>query len=123
MVELPALVDAYWRHHALSSGERADRLAAQELFWAWEAVSEAMESDDPLRVLDALLEHPTSDPCYLGAGPVEDLLAVCPEVWDGPLAERCRLSERWRAVLSCVWLDDADRKRVPGLGQYLRPVG
>jgi hypothetical protein len=118
--ELPDVVAAFWRHHALASGDRRERLAAADQFWAWEAVSEAMQGDDALPLLDALLAFPEADPCALGAGPVEDLLAGNVARWDEPLAERCRRSERWRAVLACVWLDDAEQKRAKHLAAFLK---
>ena len=107
----------------LAAGERKERLAAKDLFWAVEAVNEAMEGDDPLVVLDALAEAPDADLCYLGAGPVEDLLTANPVAWAATLAGRCRTSERWRKVLACVWLDDADREQVEPLAPYLKPYG
>ena len=86
MPERGDVIAAYWRHHALASGDRAERLASEEHFWAWEAVDEAMEGDDALGLLDALLEAPGADPCYLGAGPIEVLLCGNPARWDGRLA-------------------------------------
>jgi hypothetical protein len=115
------VVVAYWRHHALASGARAERLACEEHFWAWEAVEEAMDGEDPLGLLDALLEAPGADPCYLGAGPVEDLLTANPGRWDKTLADRCRTSERWREVMACVFVED--QTRLKNLAEYLKPVG
>lgn len=111
---------AYWQHHLLASGERAERLASEKYFWAWEAVSEAMEGEDPLGLLDALLESPDADPCYLGAGPVEDLLCADTARWDEALAERCRTSQRWREVMACVLLVEQEDAR--HLAVYLKPV-
>jgi hypothetical protein len=123
VAELREVVEAYWRHHALASGGRAERLAASDYLWAWESVSQAMLSADPLPVLDALVEFPESDLCAVGAGPVEDLLTSNPASWDELLAERCRRSERWRAVLACVWLDTVERNQVPRLAEFLKPFG
>lgn len=121
MPELAELVAAYWRHHALASGDRAERLASEAHFWAWEAVEEAMEGNDPLGLLDALLEAPEADPCYLGAGPVEDLLAANPGPWDEALADRCRTSPRWREAMACVWVED--QTKLKNLAVYLKSVG
>ena len=66
-------------------------------FWAWETVEEAMAGEDPLVLLDSLLEAPEADP-YLGARPIVDRLVADPARWDQPLADRCRTSERWRAA-------------------------
>ena len=119
--ELGDLVSAYWRHHALSSGDRAERLASQELSWAWDAVDEAMEGDDPLGLLDALLEAPGADPGYLGAGPVGDLLAAHGPRWQEPVALRCRTLLTWRDALGSVWLDEREEKLVPLLAEFLPP--
>ena len=67
-----------------------------------------MAGEDPLVLLDALLEAPDADP-YLGAGPIVDRLIADPARWDQPLADRCRTSERWRAALACVFGDGPER--------------
>lgn len=115
------LVLAYWRHHALACGDRAERLASEEHFWAWESVEEAMEGEDPLGLLDALLEAPGTDPCYLGAGPVEDLLTATPGRSAEALPDRCRTSPRWREAMLCVRVED--QSRLKNLAVYLKPVG
>jgi hypothetical protein len=114
------LVAAYWRYHELSSGDRAARLASEDLFWAWETVEEAMTGEDPLELLDSLLAAPTADPCYLGAGPIEDLLVADPARWDEAMAERCRTSERWRAALACVLV--MNQRDLKQLAAYVKPV-
>lgn len=116
-----SLVTAFWRHHGLAQGDRAQRLAAQELFWAVQAVGASVDAGSPdvLDLLDALLGAPDSDPCYLGAGPVEDLNVDDGERWQDALAQRCRTSSRWREVVASVWLDDQERARVPLLRPYL----
>ncbi|MGZ4532054.1 MAG: hypothetical protein ACXVXP_06855 [Mycobacteriaceae bacterium] len=115
------LVPAYWRHHELASGDRKERLASEEHFWAWEAVEEAMEGDDPLVLLDSLLEAPGADPCYLGAGPIEDLLVADPDRWGEAFADRCRTSPRWREAMACVFVQD--RNSLKNLAVYLKPFG
>jgi hypothetical protein len=119
MADVSALVAAYWRHHGLTQGTREERLAAADVFWAVEAVADAIEGEEPLSVLDALIASPEADLCFLGAGPVEDLLSERAEAWAAPIADRCRRSERWRATLACVWLDEAERKNVEPLAAYL----
>ena len=108
-VQLDELVVAYWRHHHLSQGNRAERLAAREYSWAWEAVQAAVDQDPHvLTILDALLAAPDADTCYLGAGPVEDLLVADGDRWDADVAERCRRSERWRAAVACAVVTQPD---------------
>ena len=121
MPELGDLVSAYWRHHALASGDRAEQLASEIHSWAWDAVDEAMEGDDPLGLLDALLEAPGADPGYLGAGPVGDLLAAHGPRWQEPVALRCRTLSIWRDALDSVWLDEREEKLVPLLAEFLPP--
>ncbi len=75
MSDLPA-VAAYWARYRLASGGRESRLRveAEEFAWAWDRVEEAAHTGtaNVLELLDALLQHPAADPCYLGAGPVEE---------------------------------------------------
>ena len=65
---------AYWQNDELSQGDRQQRLAAADYFWAHDAVQEALAGEkDVLAGLDALLTAPNADSCYVGAGPLEDL--------------------------------------------------
>ena len=114
-----AVVDAYWKRHRLSQGSRHERLAAQEFDWVSEAVNSALEGPDPLSLLDLLAAADDADLCYLGAGPVEDLLSQDPARWDAALAERCTQSDRWRRVLACVWLDDRERRALVAVAPFL----
>jgi hypothetical protein len=119
VVDLDELVAAYWRNHALSSGDRQQRLAAADDFWAWEAVSDAMGRPDSLTLLDALLAAPAADPCAIGAGPLEDLLSEHGLAWDTAVADRCRTSPLWRAAVACVWLDGYESQSLSALALYL----
>lgn len=97
------MVVAYWRYHELSQGDRGQRFEAEECFWAWEAVQDAVDQEsNVLALLDALLDAPGADACYVGAGPVEDLLVDHGGRWDAALAERCRRSAQWRQALTCA---------------------
>ncbi len=120
-LDLPAIVTAFWRHYELSEGDRAQRLAADTERWAWEVVHEAVHepSEDVLAVLDALLAAPNADPCYIGAGPIEDLLSADGRAWQEAVARRCRTSRQWREALACVVLSDRDEQNVPMLSEYL----
>ena len=104
-------------------GRREQRRAAKAGLdsWAWEAVEEPVtESDDQVSILlDALLEAPAADTCYLGAGPIEELLVAHGPRWQQDVALRCRTSSTWRAALACVWLNNAEEKQVPLLAEFL----
>jgi hypothetical protein len=119
VVDLDELVAAYWRHHALTNGDRAQRLEAATYFWAWEAVSDAMDGPEPLALLDALLGAPDADPCLIGAGPLEDLLSEHGLAWDTAVADRCRTSPLWRAAVAGVWLDAHESQGLSALALYL----
>jgi hypothetical protein len=77
------LVAAYWTYARLAhSKERAERLAGDEWYWAWDAVHERVSFEATiedavqliLRLVDAA---PEGEEGYIGAGPVEDFLAAC----------------------------------------------
>jgi hypothetical protein len=72
------LVDAFWTHHRLvTSSDRAERMRADDWFWAWERVQEVVHETGagalPLLVLlcDAA---PDNGVGLVGAGPIEALL-------------------------------------------------
>ena len=119
MVDVAYLVASYWRHHALAAGDRQQRLEAENWFWAWQAVEDAMEGPDPLGLLEALLGDESADPCFLGAGPLEDLLVSDPARWGPLVEERCRRDAAWRRAVACVWLDETVRRALPMLRPYL----
>lgn len=75
---LQRLVDAYWKHYELAVGDRRERLEAENLFWAWEEVDNAVRTPSP-QTFDLLLAlvHGAQDDnalAYVGAGPFEDLV-------------------------------------------------
>ena len=80
-LDLVRTVTAYWQNDELSQGDRQQRLAAADYFWAHDAVQEALAGEEDVpAALDALLMAPNADPCCVGAGPWEDLrwAAICP---------------------------------------------
>jgi hypothetical protein len=103
------IVDAYWRHYVLgNSGSRTERLAADEVVWAWEEVEEEVRTPTPrtfellLALADAAKDKQSLG--YLGAGPIEDLIN-----WNGSEflkeVEKCaRRSKTFRAALAYVQL-------------------
>ncbi len=119
--EYDVVADAYWRYYRLSTGSREERLAAEEFFWAWDAVWDAVHyAPMPviLTLVDELLTHPSADAGYIGAGPVEDILNLDNvENWDEELARRCMASAAWReAVRSAI---EPDGLSLPHLRPYL----
>lgn len=121
------LAQAYWRHHQMSGGERAQRVAADGHWWAVEAVEDAVRTravGQVVDLLDQLLGAPQADPVFLGAGPLEDLLTAHPEA-AASVAERCERSPHaplWRRAVAAVWLSGYHHDRVPGLARFLSPA-
>jgi hypothetical protein len=122
----PDLVDVYWRQHRLSSGDRADRLAADEHFWAWEAVHDAVDElhPDVVELITALADAAATDleRAYLGAGPVENLLRH-PQVSDRILDQLDGAARRHPGVqiaVRCVWFGDETR---PDIVERFRRFG
>lgn len=126
MQEVAALVAAYWSRYRLLLGGRSERLRAEagEGEWAWDAVESAAREGraDVLSLLDALLEVPEADPCYVGAGPLEELLCRHGARFDSAISARCRRSAAWQLAASCVWLDRQDAAPFTALRPYLTYV-
>ncbi|TNM61949.1 hypothetical protein FHN55_16705 [Streptomyces sp. NP160] len=126
-----ALVSAYWRFCELFSGDRAQRLASDALWWAREAVHDSVEQAPLAEVIDLfddLLAAPEADLSRFGAGPLEDLLRERPleERFDvaTAVAEQCHRGEtadRWREALTSVWITQYDRDLLPALDDHLPP--
>jgi hypothetical protein len=117
------MVDAYWRYHQLSQGTRQERLASEAYFWAWDALSTAvMESPlEAIDMIDAVLRHPDADHVYVGAGPIEDLLAdgrQSPDLVE-EIGLRCREDPLWREAVSHAYV--ADPVPAPVALYVLRP--
>ena len=115
------LVEAYWRHFGLSTGDRADRKAADRLHWAWERVRELAvgEHGEALSTLVALADGAPAAPgvdlmddarllrclSYLGAGPLESFIETHEESAVDDFDKAARLNERFCVALRCVWFD------------------
>jgi hypothetical protein len=121
------LADAYWAHYGLStSKERSERLRAQELRWADEAVEAIVRTQHEqetarLGLLILLADRSpgtTQALAYLGAGPVEQYLETEPDL---PAVERAAgKSERFRTAVRCAWFD---KKLAPEDAARLRALG
>ena len=68
---------------------------------------------------DVGLEAPAADPCYLGAGPIEELLVAHGPRWQEDVELKCRTSSTWRDALACVWLSNAEEMQVPLVAEFL----
>ncbi len=99
----------------MSIGGRSERLASEELSWAWESV-EALISErsvDSVALLCALADAVEDDDAalaYLGAGPVETLLTSGP-LGSGVIAaldDAVVRSSRLQIALRCVWWSGDD---------------
>lgn len=140
-VDLDRVIDAYWENYRR---EREDHLDADELQWAWEVVQSLAVGEEPLPIL--AVEHETAaeqfserysgDPvamllaladgapdvaglAYLGAGPLEDLLARGDPDIDR-VDEAARRDAKFCIALRCAWFDDqiaaADAARLRRFG-------
>ncbi len=123
MTEVAVVVSAYWGHYRLTTGDRAERLRAEsgDHDWAWDVVENAARDGRPdvLALFDALLAAADADPCYLGAGPLEELLIHHGAAFDQAVADRCRRSDVWRAALSCVWIGEDEARALVTLQPLL----
>lgn len=121
------VVAGYWQHYRLSTGDRGERLAQDELIGAWQAVDEVIaERDvDAVALLVALADAVAEDEpalAYLGAGPVETLLRSGPLDGDviAALDTAATESSSLQIALRCVWWSDDDD---PELRQRLSRFG
>jgi hypothetical protein len=121
------LVAGYWQHYRLSTGDRGERLAQDELIGAWQSVDDLIsERDvDAVALLVALADAVEGDEpalAYLGAGPVETLLRSGP-LHGGVIAAldaAATDSSSLQIALRCVWWSDDDD---PGLRQRFSRFG
>jgi hypothetical protein len=124
-VDRAEVIEAYWRHYRQSTSDvRADRLDADESFWAWEAVYQSVDDpdDDVMALLSALADAaPDVDAlAYLGAGPIENLLYRHAARFGDEVEAAARRDEKFRTALRCAWFDN----RVdPQLAARLRRFG
>lgn len=98
------LVAAFWRFHALRrSDQRDERLRADDVFWASDAVQVAMEGggSGAIELLVALSEAAPDGQAlvYLGCGPIEDLMSSHGNDDVDLLDEAARMNAKLRVAL------------------------
>jgi len=93
----------------LTSTVRADRLAVDGKWWAFEVVSE-LETDDneAVPLFEALSDAAPDEHAlaYLGAGPVENAVISGSSVLIDRIEGAAERNERFRLALRCAWFDD-----------------
>ncbi len=121
-----SLIAEFWLHYRLATGDRAERLTADEHFWAWEAVDDLMAeggTEAVALIVDLAEVVAGDDPalCYLGSGPVEALLGS-----NSTSREAIEALERAavdlpsvRTAVRCVWWGDgADKDLVERFNRF-----
>jgi Family of unknown function (DUF6869) len=109
--ELRQLIAGYWKYYALSTGDRRERLEADQWFWAWEEVERAVRapSANVFPVLIALVESAANDDAlaYVGAGPLEDLINWHGAQFLDQIEESARRDRAFRTALATVRVSDS----------------
>lgn len=131
MANRQEVVAGWWRYHQMTGGNRQERLASDEWYWAWEEVSSMVEKH-PVDAIEVLVELAEAAPSSaelgaVGAGPIEDLIYWHHAVLGSPggrplveaLGEASRRSPSFRQALGSVWYDsdevpDNVRDQIPG---------
>jgi hypothetical protein len=113
-----ALVAAFWSYARLAhSPDRADRLAAEEFYWASLAVDRAISDrvDGVVALIVSLADAAAGnleDLAYLGAGPVEELLRFGDTPPTASLLDdldaAARRNENVRLAVRAVWWGPKD---------------
>lgn len=108
-----SLVGAWWEHHRLAGGTRAERTSLElgeppVAVAADERVREIIEAGGRMAidVLLALAHAVTDgdDPAYLGAGPVEDLVDIHGVPAAAEVAEAARLDPYFARAVTSLWI-------------------
>lgn len=106
------LAASYWEYYRLAfSEDRQDRLVAERTRdVAGEVVNDAALENAPgvVPLLLTLAEAAPDDAAlaYLGAGPIEDLLAHHALDVVDEIDEQAQRHEKFRYALRCAWFDD-----------------
>jgi len=108
-----ALVNAYWRYQALyENPDPTVRRDAARLFWAWERVNDAVLDGDAgiIELIVALADAAPNDraACYLGCGPLEDLIRLHGADFADAIDAAARRNPRFQTALRCVWYDSEE---------------
>jgi hypothetical protein len=114
---LSEVADAYRWYYRLSTGDRSERVRADDYWWSCELVNDGVTDGSlPLEVLDALIHHADADDefrGYVAAGPIEDALTYQPATYGPAFAARCSTDATWAETVEGVWLDDQEWSALP----------
>ncbi len=113
--DLSQLVAAYWQHyHASLAG---DNVGDDEWFWAWIEVESAVRepSGYVFELIIALIDAAVDDDalCYVGAGPLEDLVNWHGMMFLDKIEESARKDRAFRKALAGVRISE----NVPAVAQ------
>lgn len=118
------LAAAYWNHYALSheANDRRGRAKATASFDAWEEVERIVEAGG-LRSVELVVALADGAPgqealAYLGAGPLETLLARHWQQVLDPLEVAIRRTPSLRRALENVWWADPPAEVVDRLSKF-----
>ena len=104
------LFETYFLQHRLSSGSRAERLEADQHFWAWELVERTVHQDAEKGwdlILGLIAAAATEDEVgFVAAGPLEDLIHEHGSEVVEWVEERARLDSDFRRALAGVVAPD-----------------
>jgi hypothetical protein len=100
------IVDAYWKNYELVSGNRKQRLDADEWFWAWKEVEDEVRTPTgrTFELLLALVDSAKDNSAlaYVGAGPIEELVNWHGATFMNQIEEAARRNRAFRYALSGV---------------------
>jgi hypothetical protein len=124
-VDRQELVTAFWQHYELDgSASRSLRKESDQWFWAWEEVTSIAKSVpvDAVELFVALADAAPDDQarCYLGTGPLEDLVLHHGPHFVDQIDEAARQHEHFRTALRCVWYGS---RMDQGVAERLRRFG
>jgi len=115
------LVAAYWTYQALRRGDRAQRRASENWFWAWEEIRDVVAAN-PLKGVALIAGLVDAAPdrealANVGAGPLEDLINQHSAAVVEAVEDQARRDARFREALTFVTLS---AQISPGVVERLR---
>lgn len=98
------IIDAYLNYY---------RTKKEEYWWAYEKVTELVESPDGLAFVNELIQacHNDAEIAYVAAGPLEDLITKHHLEIKNALIELVRKEKKMRQAVQGVWLTEGSAPR------------